>query len=310
MDISLLVLCPIAPEKRDVLAKRCSVTYALTAEERVNTIQTQGANFQAVLTIGTIGLTAAEIEAMPNLQLICTVGVGYETVDVAAAKAKGIVVANGRGANDECVADHTMGLVISCMRGFRELDKLCRAGVWRTAIPVPVNVSGKRLGILGLGAVGEKIAHRAKAFHMPIGYHNRKARPELSYQYFDDVVSLARWSDVLVCAAPGGASTHHLVNDEVLAALGPSGVLVNVGRGSIVDTKALARALQSKQIAAAGIDVYESEPEPPAELIGLDNVLLTPHLAGWSPEAVDMQFSIFLQNLEGFFGGSGAVTPV
>lgn len=247
---------------------------------------------------------------MPSLQLVCCLGVGHEHVDVPAAKARGIVVAIGRGANDECVADHAMGLVIACMRNFRALDRLCRDGVWRTEIPLPTHVSGRRLGILGMGAIGEKIADRAMAFRMPIGYHNRNPRQESPHEYFESLAALAGWCDMLVCAAPGGATTRHLVNASVLEALGPKGFLVNIGRGSIVDTQALAAALAAGTIAGAGLDVYESEPEPPRELLGLDRLILTPHMAGLSPEAVARQYAIFHANMDGHFSGSGAVTPV
>lgn len=310
MKTSLLVLCPVVPANLESLKQRYDVTYAPTPEERQAAIAAHASRFQAVLTIGTIGLTAAEIAAMPALELVSCMGVGHETVDVDAARARGIVVTNGRGANDECVADHAMGLVIACMRNFRKLDQLCRDGVWRTAITPPPNVSGKRLGIFGMGAIGEKLATRASAFRMPIGYHNRNPKAGSPYQYFDSLLALAEWSDVLVCAAPGGASTHHAINAAALQALGAEGFLINVGRGSIVDTPALASALATGVIAGAGIDVYESEPKPPTELIGLDNLILTPHLAGWSPESIDAQFTIFLENIEGHFSGRGAVTPV
>ncbi len=310
MKIPLLILCPVVSANLDALKQRYDVTYAPSADERKAAIATHGARFQAVLTIGTIGLTAEEIAAMPALALVSCMGVGHERVDVDAAKARGIVVTNGRGANDECVADHAMGLVIASIRDFRKLDQLCRDGVWRTAITPPRNVSGKRLGILGMGAIGEKIATRAKGFSMPVAYHNRNAKPGSPHQYFDSVQGLATWCDVLVCAAPGGASTHHMINADVLQALGADGYLVNVGRGSIVDTQALAAALAAGTIAGAGIDVYESEPQPPAELIGLDNLTLTPHLAGWSPESIQAQFTTFVQNIDGHFSGSGAVTPI
>jgi lactate dehydrogenase-like 2-hydroxyacid dehydrogenase len=300
----------VVPANLESLKQRYDVTYAPTPEERQAAVAAHASRFQAVLTIGTIGLTAAEIAAMPALELVSCMGVGHETVDVDAARARGIVVTNGRGANDECVADHAMGLVIACMRNFRKLDQLCRDGVWRTAITPPPNVSGKRLGIFGMGAIGEKLATRASAFRMPIGYHNRNPKAGSPYQYFDSLLALAEWSDVLVCAAPGGASTHHAINAAALQALGADGFLVNVGRGSIVDTPALALALATGVIAGAGIDVYESEPKPPTELIGLDNLILTPHLAGWSPESIDAQFTIFLENIEGHFSGRGAVTPV
>ncbi|MCO5121126.1 MAG: 2-hydroxyacid dehydrogenase [Burkholderiaceae bacterium] len=310
MKIPLLVLCPLGAPALAVLSQRYDLTFAPTPEERQAAINGQGDRFRAVLTIGTVGLTAAEIASMPALELVCCLGVGHEGIDVAAAKARGIVVAIGRGANDECVADHAMGLVIACLRNFRKLDRLCRDGVWRTEIALPLHVSGGRLGILGMGAIGEKLADRAAVFRMPIGYHNRRPKPGSPHEYFDSLAALADWCDVLVCAAPGGAATHHLVNATVLEALGPEGFLVNIGRGSIVDTQALAAALAAGTIAGAGLDVYESEPEPPRELLDLDNVILTPHMAGWSPEAVAKQYEIFHANMEGHFSGSGAVTPV
>jgi len=310
MPTSVLVLCEIAAAQQAFLQQHYLPTFATSAEQRAQAIQSRGAEFDAVLTIGLLGLSADEMDTMPKLRLIACMGAGYERVDVAAAHARGIIVTNGRGANDECVADHAMGMLIATMRDFRALDRLCRAGVWRTAIPLPPNVSGKRLGILGMGAVGERIARRAEAFSMQIGYHNRRARPEFDYTYFDDLAALARWCDVLVCAAPGGKDTEHLVNASMLDALGPQGFLVNVGRGSIVDTQALAAALQSGQIAGAGLDVYESEPAPPAELIGLDRLLLSPHVGGWSPEAVEAQFRMFIQNLDNVFSGKAPLTPV
>jgi lactate dehydrogenase-like 2-hydroxyacid dehydrogenase len=237
-------------------------------------------------------------------------GVGYEGVDMEAARALGITVANGSGTNDNCAADHAMGMVIATMRNFRQLDQLCRAGVWRTAIPQPPNVSGKRMGIFGLGMIGEKIAKRAAAFDMPIGYHNRNPKLDSSHRYFDSLQSLAQWSDVLVCVAPGGAATRHIINAQVLAALGSEGFLINIGRGSLVDTQVLDDALRSGVIAGAGIDVYESEPLPPQALLDLDNLLITPHLAGWSPEATSAQLELFLANLAGHFGGAGVLTPV
>ncbi len=310
MSISVLVLCELGPAQEAALRQRHQPTFALTPDERARVVQTRGAEFEAVLTIGLLGLRADEMDRLPRLRLVASMGAGYENIDVAAGQARGIWVTNGRGANDECVADHAMGMVIAAMRDFRTLDRLCRAGVWRTAIALPTNVSGKRLGILGLGSVGERIAGRAQAFRMAVGYHNRRARREFDYQYFDDALALAHWCDVLVCAMPGGAATRHMVNAAVLRELGPGGYLVNVGRGSIVDTQALAAALASGGIAGVALVVYESEPAPPPALIAQDRLLLTPHVGGWSPEAIDAQFGIFMLNLEGVFFGRGPVTPV
>ena len=308
--IPLLVITSLSSEHQARLADRYALTYAPTSGERDAAIAAHGPSFRAVLTIGVIGLTAAEMAAMPALELVCCMGAGYELVDLDAARQRGIALANGQGTNDDCVADHAFGLVIASVRGFRTLDRLCREGVWRLAIPQPPNVSGKRLGILGLGTIGQKIAKRAAGFDMPIGYHNRKPKEGSPHRYFDSVKALADWCDVLVCATPGGAATRHIVNAEVLEALGPQGFLVNIGRGSVVDTDALATALREGRIAGAGIDVYESEPKRPEQLIGIDNLILTPHLAGWSPEATEASFRRFLENAEGHFAGRGVVTPI
>jgi len=308
--IPLLVVHTLSSEHQARLAERYDMTYAPTPADRVAAIAARGAEFRAVLTIGVLGVTAGEMAAMPKLELICCMGAGYELVDLDAARVRGIVVANGQGTNDDCVADHAFGLVVAAVRNFRKLDQLCREGVWRLAIAQPPNVSGKRLGILGMGAIGQKIARRAAGFDMTIGYHNRNPREGLPHQYFGSLKALAEWADVLVCATPGGPATKHIVNAEILDALGPQGFLVNVGRGSVVDTEALAAALRDNRIAGAGLDVYESEPKRPEQLIGFDNLIITPHLAGWSPEATETSFLRFLANAEGHFAGRGVVTPV
>ena len=177
-------------------------------------IAAHGARVQCVCTIGATGLSAAQMQRMPGLALVCAMGAGYENIDVAYAKAHGIAVGNGVGTNDDCVADHAMGLLIAAVRGIVKLDKATRAGIWRSALPLPANVSGKRLGIVGLGQIGAKIARRAAAFDMPVGYHNRKPREGVDYRYFDDLLALAAWADVLLVATPGGAGTRHLINAE------------------------------------------------------------------------------------------------
>ncbi|MET0541114.1 MAG: 2-hydroxyacid dehydrogenase [Variovorax sp.] len=308
--IPLLVFNTLSAEHLARLAERFAVTYAPTREACDAAIAAHGASYRAMLTIGVLGVTAQQIDAMPKLELVCCMGAGYELVDIDAARARGIALANGQGTNDDCVADHAFGLVISAVRNFRMLDQKCREGVWRLAIPQPPNVSGKRLGILGLGTIGQKIAKRAGGFDMPVGYHNRKPKEGVPHRYFDSLKALADWCDVLVCAAPGGPATRHIIDAEVLDALGPTGFLVNIGRGSVVDTDALATALRTGRIAGAGLDVYESEPKRPEQLIGFENLILTPHLAGWSPEATEASFRRFLDNAEGHFAGRGVVTPI
>ncbi|RZL54981.1 MAG: 2-hydroxyacid dehydrogenase [Variovorax sp.] len=308
--IPLLVIHGISDAHRALVARTYDVTYAPTPSQRAEAISAHGASFRAVLTIGSIGLTAAEIDAMPALEVICAMGAGYENIALDAARARGIAVANGAGTNDDCVADHAFGLLIAAVRGIVRLDRQCRDGVWRDALGMPPNVSGKRLGILGLGTIGQKIARRAAGFDMDIGYHNRRPRDGVAHRYFDSLQALAAWADFLVVATPGGAATKHLVDAAVIDALGPQGVLVNIARGSVVDTEALAAALRDGRLASAGLDVYESEPKPPAPLVGLDNVVLTPHVAGWSPEAVQASIVRFLANVDGHFAGKGTVSPV
>ncbi|KZK29470.1 hydroxyacid dehydrogenase [Delftia sp. GW456-R20] len=284
--------------------------YAPDASQCEAALAEHGARIQAVLTIGSIGLSAAQMQRMPAFRLVCALGAGYENIDVAHAQAHGIAVGNGAGTNDDCVADHAMGLLIASVRGLVRLDRATRDGVWRTAMPLPPNVSHKRLGILGMGAIGAKIAQRALGFEMEIGYHNRSQRSELPHRYFGDLLSLAQWADVLLVATPGGPGTRHLINTQVLDALGPQGHLVNIARGSVVDTAALAAAVREGRLAGAGLDVYESEPAPPAELLDLDAVVLTPHVGGWSPEAVQASVDRFIANMRCHLEGRPLVSPV
>lgn len=306
----LLILHVLSEAHRDQLGAHFEVLYAPDSTRCAQALAAHGPRVQAVLTVGAIGLSAAQMQAMPQLRWVGALGAGYENIDVAYARAHGIAVSNGAGTNDQCVADHAFGLVIAAVRGLVRLDRLTRQGVWRNDIPLPPNVSGKRLGILGLGTIGQKIARRAQAFDMPVGYHNRRPKDGVDFTYFDSVLALAQWADVLLVATPGGAGTRHLVDAPVIAALGSQGYVVNIARGSVVDTAALAQALRTGALAGAGLDVYESEPLPPAELLDLDNVVLTPHVAGWSPEAVQATVDLFLDNAHRHFAGQPLVTPV
>ncbi|CAN7229215.1 2-hydroxyacid dehydrogenase [Acidovorax sp. LjRoot194] len=306
----LLALMFLSEEHRAQMAQSFEVIYAPDAAQAAAAMAEHGARITVVLTIGATGLSATQIDALPQVSLICALGAGYENIAVAHAKARGIVVANGAGTNDDCVADHAFGLLIATVRGIPRLDALTRQGVWRTALPLPPNVSHKRLGIIGLGTIGKKIAQRALGFEMEVGYHNRSARSDVAYRYFADVTALAGWADFLIVATPGGAGTQHLVDAQVLQALGPRGHVVNIARGSVIDTAALAQALRDGTIAGAGLDVYESEPAPPAELTGLDTVVLTPHVAGWSPEAVQASVDRFLENARRHLAGEAPVSPI
>jgi D-3-phosphoglycerate dehydrogenase / 2-oxoglutarate reductase len=306
----LLVLVPMSEAARAAIASRYDMLYAPDSASRAAVIAARGADVRAVLTNGAVGMTAAEIDAMPRLTLVCALGAGYENIDVAHAKMRGVAVGNGAGTNDDCVADHAMALLLAVVRAVPQFDRACRAGLWRDALPVQPGVSHKRLGIVGMGAIGRKIARRGTGFDMEIGYRTRTRREDVPYAWFESVTALAAWCDFLVVATPGGAQTRHLVDAEVLAALGPAGHLVNIARGSVVDTKALAEALRAGHIRGAGLDVYESEPAPPRELLDLEGVVLTPHVAGTSPEAQAATLQRFLDNAGRHFAGQPLVSPV
>jgi lactate dehydrogenase-like 2-hydroxyacid dehydrogenase len=309
--VPLLLLASLPAQYLEQVRAAYDVVYAPTGAARAAAVTQHGARVRAVLTIGTIGLTADEIAAMPELELVCTLGVGYEKVDLDAARARGIPVANGAGTNSPGVADHAFGLLLAAVRGIVTLDRAVRDGLFRDTLPsYTPTIFGKRLGILGFGMIGRQLARRAAGFDMQVGYYSRTRRDESGCRYFDTLLGLAEWCDYLVVAVPGGAATYHLVNAQVLKALGPRGVVVNIARGSVVDTDALADALRGGVIAAAGLDVYESEPQSPQPLVGLPNVVLTPHVAGRSPEAMQAQLDRFLENAEGHFSGRGVVSPV
>lgn len=307
---TLLILNPMSDQSLQCIAQDFRIVYAPTAEQRNAAIASHADAIRTVLTIGSIGLRAEEIAALPKLELICALGAGFENIDVAAARERGITVSNGAGTNDACVADHAMGLLLATVRGIPQLGVALHQGIWRDALPLPPSVSGKRLGIIGLGTIGKQIARRAAGFDMTIGYHNRSARDDVPFAYFAAPLELAQWADFLVIATPGGATTRHMINRQVLDALGPQGFIVNIARGSVIDTAALAQALRDGRIAGAGLDVYESEPLPPAELLDLPNAVLTPHVAGWSPESVAATVRLFLQNAKLHFSGQAVLTPI
>ena len=281
-----------------------------THEGRMALAQAHGGSIRAILTNGTTVIPRELIASLPHVGIICAQGVGYEGVDLTAAREHGIAVTNGPSTNASCVADHAMALMLATVRDIRNNDASVRAGGWRLGDTMRPSVNGKRVGILGLGDIGRRIARRCAAFDMPIAYHNRRELPDAGYPYAASPLALAERSDILMVVVPGGAGTRHIVGAEVLAALGPHGFLVNVGRGSVVDTQALVAVLAGGQLAGAGLDVIEGEPVVPAALRELPNVVITPHIAGRSPESVAATIGLVLQNLAAHFSGQAVLTPV
>jgi D-3-phosphoglycerate dehydrogenase len=201
-------------------------------------------------------------------------------------------------------------MMLCVMRGLLGADHIVRSGGWAGGRHLRPTVNGKRLGIIGLGQIGRGVARRALGFDMTVAYHNRRRVSDLAYTYYDDPVSLAWASDILVVTAPGGPATRHMVGQKLLEALGPSGFLINVGRGSIVDTEALVEALHDGTIAGAALDVLEGEPEVAKAVLEAPNLLLTPHIAGRSPEANAASLQRICDNLERHFSGRPPITPV
>lgn len=266
---------------------------------------------EVVVTSARFGCTAQLIDTLPNLQAIVSFGVGYDSIDVAAARARNISVSNTPEVLNDCVADLAFGMLIDCARQMSRADRFVRAGEWPSGgLPLGSKVSGKRLGIVGLGRIGEEVAKRSSGFEMQVRYHNRRPVEGSPYGYESNLIELARWSDFLVLTCPGGESTRNLINRDVLDALGSKGTLINVSRGSVVDEPALVDALVDGRLGAAGLDVYASEPDVPRALRDLPNVVLLPHIGSATEETRLAMEESLLANLEAFLERGELVTAV
>lgn len=256
---------------------------------------------------------ASLIAALPHLQMIGSFGVGYDGVDVNAAAARSIVVTNTPDVLNDEVADTTIALLLNTLRRFPAAETYLRAGRWAAEGPFPLSpmsLKGRRIGIHGLGRIGLEIAERLVPFKVEISYHTRRPRSDVAFAYHDSLLGLARAVDTLISIVPSTPETTGSINAEVLKALGPEGVLINVGRGSTVDQPALIRALQDGTIAAAGLDVYADEPQVPEELIALDNVSLLPHVASASVPTRSAMADLVADNVIAWFDQGKALTPV
>ena len=268
-------------------------------------------HLRGIAASGESRVSAELIAQLPALEIISVMGVGYDGVDVAAAKARGVMVTHTPGVLNDDVADLALGLMLSVARQLPAADRYVRAGLWpQGPMPLARKMSGARLGLVGIGRIGQAIALRALAFGMSVSYTARHARPELPYAYAPDVAALAEQVDYLVVITPGGAGTRKLIDARVLAALGPMGVLINVARGSVVDEQALIEALEAGTIAGAGLDVFEDEPRVPERLLALYKVVLTPHIGSATTRTRQDMADLALSNLVSHFAGQPVLTPV
>lgn len=251
------------------------------------------------------------IDRLPALEIVSVMGVGYDGIDVAAAKARGVVVTHTPDVLNDEVADLAIGLMIAAARQIPQADRYVRDGRWPSGpMPLARKVSGARLGIVGMGRIGQAIAQRALAFGMSIAYTARSAKPELPHRYFATPAALAAEVDFLVVITPGGAATRKLIDAAVLKALGAKGTLINVARGSVVDEAALIDALSKGEIAGAGLDVFENEPNVPEALRALPNVVLTPHIGSATGQTRQAMADLAFGNLKACFDGRPLPTPV
>ncbi|MBL8669065.1 MAG: 2-hydroxyacid dehydrogenase [Alphaproteobacteria bacterium] len=311
MTVELLQIGPLMPRLMEALAKSYRVHRLWEAADKDKLLREIGPSVRAIATDGHRGASSAVMAALPKLEIISCFGVGVDAVDLPAAKARGVKVTNTPDVLNDDVADLALGLMLAVYRTLPLADRFVREGRWLQG-PLPLNrkLTGQRLGIVGLGRIGLAVAKRAAGFDMSIAYHNRKRRTDVPFAFHADAVSLARNVDVLCLTCPGGAETRHLVNAQVLDAMGPQGVLINVARGSVVDEPALVKALAEKRIAAAGLDVFEAEPRAPEALFKLDNVVLTPHIASGTTQTRAAMADLVTENLRRHFAGEPLKTPL
>ncbi|TDV43591.1 2-hydroxyacid dehydrogenase [Actinophytocola oryzae] len=297
--MTVLQVCPLLPSLEEALRGQFTV------------VDTPSPEVVAAVTSSRHGVTRDQMDAMPALGAIVHFGVGYETTDVDHARVRGIAVSNTPDVLTDCVADLAVGAMIDVLRRLSAADRFVRRGDWLTgSYPLATRVSGRRVGILGLGRIGRAIAHRLTAFDARVSYHSRHRVPDTPYRYVDSPEALAAAVDVLVVATSGGAATEGLVSARVLEALGPAGYLVNIARGSVVDEPALVAALTGGTIAGAALDVFADEPRVPSVLLAMDNVVLLPHIASATTETREAMGELAFANLRQFMTDGTLLTPV
>ena len=261
--------------------------------------------------IDSVVVNEAFLARFPRLELVAALGVGCDHIDVVAAAARDVIVTNTPDVNTEEVADTAMGMLLSTVRQLPQADRFIRSGAWPTAMfPLTGTLRNKRLGILGLGRIGKAVARRAEGFDLEILYHNRNRREDVPYTYVSSALELAWAVDILMLIVPGGEDTRDLVDAEMLRALGPDGVLLNVSRGTVVNESALIEALKNKVIAGAGLDAFLHEPHVPDALIEMEHVVLLPHIGSGTHHTREQMSVVVVNNLEHWNAGRPPPNPV
>ncbi|HWK67847.1 MAG TPA: 2-hydroxyacid dehydrogenase [Rhizobiaceae bacterium] len=308
MSIHLLQTFAMPETTEKALAERFVVHKLHTAKDRDRLIAEVGGSIRA---IAGIGVPRDLMSRLPALEIIANFGVGYDAIDIPLAAERQIMVTNTPDVLSDAVAELAIGLMISLARRLPQADRFVREGRWaNSSLPVYRELSGGTVGIVGLGRIGREIASRAQAMKMRVVYHGRREQPRQPYLYYADLVAMARDVDWLVAITSGGKDTAGLVSRDVLEALGPDGVFVNVARGSVVDEEAMIELLTNGKLGGAALDVFANEPIVPEALRNLDNVVLSPHQGSATREARDAMGALVLANLDAHFAGKPLLTRV
>ena len=311
MKPEILVLVPIYAPTLAALEREYTVHRLWTARDPDALVKEASGRVRGVVTTGSSGMSSSLIEALPRLEIIGCMGTPRGTVELAAAKGRGVIVTNTPDSITRDVADLAMGLIVAVMRRIVEADRFVRAGRWPSGLlPPGSGLGGKICGISGLVAIGRGIAKRAEAFGMSVCYHGPRRKEDAAYAYYPDLLGLARESDCLVVSCTSTPESRNLVNARILDALGPDGYLINIARGPIVDQQALIAALREKRIAGAALDVFWDEPRVPAELARMEQVVLTPHIGSNILEIREERGAKVLANLRAHFSGQPVLNPI
>ncbi|MFM8555845.1 MAG: 2-hydroxyacid dehydrogenase [Betaproteobacteria bacterium] len=302
---------PLHGPTQEALARLYDIRRLFEASDRERFLASVAADCNVAVTSSTHGMTAALMHALPNLKLVACFGVGVDALDVAHARAHGIAVSNPPDVLTEDVADLALALLLGTVRRIPQGDRFVRDGLWlKGNMALTQSLQGRKVGIVGLGRIGLAIARRCAAFNTELAYFGPREKPSSGYRYFSNLVELARWSDVLIAACPGGADTRGLISRSALEALGPAGLLINIARGSVIDEQAMTELLASGALGAAGLDVFEREPQVPSGLIALDNVVLQPHQGSATHDTRTAMGRKVLENVAAWLDGRPLPNPV
>lgn len=311
MKPDVLLIGPLLPQTMERLYQDYTVHRFDQARDPDALLAALAPHLRAIATRGDYALPGRVFARLPKLEIVASSGAGYDGIDVEAARAAGITVTHTPGPVSEAVADTALALILTVVRRTLVNDRHVRTGAWlQGPVPLTDNVSGQRLGIIGLGRIGRAIARRAEAFRMDVAYHGRHRQDDVTYRYFDDLVALARNVGILVAALPGRDATRGVVTRAVIDALGPDGYFINVGRGTTVDEPYLVDALVNGRLAGAGLDVFADEPRVPPALFALDNVVLQPHTGSGARTVRLAMGEVLLDNLAAFFAGRPVPSPI